>query len=57
MSIKEGIAINDHRCRFVYKIYRMEVAVAAEHIQSMHGEYRFPHLLKLLDKQTKEARL
>lgn len=35
----------------------MEVAVAAEHIQSMHGEYRFPHLLKLLDKQTKEARL
>ncbi|WP_372009187.1 endonuclease V [Paenibacillus chitinolyticus] len=55
---------------FVKKIYRgnsskplyitsigMELAVAAEHIQSMYGGYRFPHLLKLLDKQTKEARL
>lgn len=35
----------------------MELEVAAEHIQSMYGEYRFPHLLKLLDQQTKEARL
>ncbi|MEK8129005.1 endonuclease V [Paenibacillus filicis] len=34
----------------------MELAVAAGHIQRMHGEYRFPHLLKLLDKETKEAR-
>ncbi|MFD0716920.1 endonuclease V [Paenibacillus sp. GCM10027626] len=55
---------------FVKKIYRgnsskplyitsvgMELTVAAEYIQSMYGEYRFPHLLKLLDKQTKEARL
>ncbi|QTH42796.1 endonuclease V [Cohnella sp. LGH] len=33
----------------------MELEIAAEHIQSMYGEYRFPHLLKLLDKQTKEA--
>ncbi len=33
----------------------MELGIAAEHIQSMYGEYRFPHLLKLLDKQTKEA--
>lgn len=54
---------------FVKKIYRgnsskplyissvgLELEVAAEHIQSMYGEYRFPHLLKLLDKQTKEAR-
>lgn len=55
---------------FAKKIYRgnsskplyitsvgMELEVAAGHIQSMYGEYRFPHLLKLLDKQTKEARL
>lgn len=34
----------------------MELAVAAQHIESMYGDYRFPHLLKLLDKQTKEAR-
>lgn len=33
----------------------MELEVAAGHIQSMYGEYRFPHLLKLLDKQTKEG--
>ncbi|WP_427180540.1 endonuclease V [Paenibacillus sp. TC-CSREp1] len=55
---------------FVQKVYRgksakplyitsigMELVVAAQHIQSMYGEYRFPHLLKLLDKHTKEARL
>jgi len=55
---------------FVKKIYRgnsskplyissvgVELEVAAEHIQRMYGEYRFPHLLKLLDKHTKEARL
>lgn len=55
---------------FAKKIYRgnsskplyitsvgMELDVAAGHILSMYGEYRFPHLLKLLDKQTKEARL
>lgn len=33
----------------------IELEVAAGHIQRMYGEYRFPHLLKLLDKQTKEA--
>lgn len=55
---------------FVKKLYRgkstkplfitsagMELSVAAGHIQSMYGEFRFPHLLKLLDKQTKETRL
>jgi len=54
---------------YVKKIYRgnsskplyitsvgVELAAAAEHIQSMHGEYRFPHLLKLLDQQTKQGR-
>jgi len=55
---------------FVQKVYRgnsskplyitsvgVELAVAAGHIQSMYGEYRFPYLLKLLDQQTKEGRL
>ncbi|GAA3410627.1 endonuclease V [Paenibacillus hodogayensis] len=55
---------------FVQKVYRgnsskplyitsvgMELAVAAKHIRSMYGAYRFPHLLKLLDQQTKETRL
>ncbi|WP_379358323.1 MULTISPECIES: endonuclease V [unclassified Paenibacillus] len=55
---------------YVQKVYRgksskplyvtsvgVELETAAEHIQSMHGEYRFPHLLKLLDQQTKEVRL
>jgi len=35
----------------------IELEAASRHIQSMYGEYRFPHLLKLLDKQTKEAQL
>lgn len=34
----------------------IEPDTAARHIQRMHGEYRFPYLLKLLDKHTKEAR-
>jgi len=51
---------------FVAKVYRsdsvkplfvtsagMELAVAAAHIQSIHGPYRFPYLLKLLDTHTK----
>ncbi|WP_366292094.1 endonuclease V [Paenibacillus sp. AN1007] len=33
----------------------MELETAAQHIQRMYGEYQFPHLLKLLDKQTKEG--
>lgn len=31
----------------------MDLAEAAAHIQSMHGHYRFPYLLKLLDTHTK----
>ncbi|MFF2885945.1 endonuclease V [Paenibacillus sp. NPDC057967] len=55
---------------YVQKIYRgnsskplyitavgMELEAAAGHIQSMYGAFRFPYLLKLLDKHTKEAGL
>ncbi|RJX39916.1 endonuclease V [Paenibacillus pinisoli] len=35
----------------------MELGRAAAHIQSMCGAYRFPHLLKLLDRHTKETGL
>ncbi|MCU6792143.1 endonuclease V [Paenibacillus sp. WQ 127069] len=66
-----GVAKNTFRDNeaFVKKIYRgnsskplyitsvdIDLADAAQHVQSMYGEYRFPHLLKLLDMQTKEAR-
>ncbi|GGD60532.1 endonuclease V [Paenibacillus nasutitermitis] len=67
-----GVAKNAFRDNeaFVKKIYRgssakplyittvgIDLADAAGHIQRMYGEYRFPHLLKLLDKETKETRL
>jgi len=66
-----GVAKNAFRDNeaFVKKIYRgssskplyitavgIDLADAAQHIQRMHGEYRFPHLLKLLDMHTKETR-
>ncbi|UQZ34117.1 endonuclease V [Paenibacillus sp. PK3_47] len=59
-----------HNGSAVQKIYRgksakplyitaagMSLAAAAENVQKMHGEHRFPHLLKLLDRQTKEGNL
>lgn len=65
---KNAFHNNDNEA-LVQKIYRgtsakplyitsigMELDTAARHIQSMYGEYRFPYLLKLLDKHTKEAR-
>jgi exodeoxyribonuclease-5/deoxyribonuclease V len=33
--------------------FNMSAAQAADHIRSMHGEFRLPTLLKILDKETK----
>lgn len=58
-------AFHDNRA-FVAQVYRgdstkplyitaagMDLPLASAHIRNMHGPYRFPHLLKLLDTETK----